>query len=170
MVDAISHLQPRALYAMLRACTSADARARAALSFVRGASEAAGGFLFLARTQELAFAASVEGEAPAGLIDYVHASWREYQQPRTGESQTMELVNIETVVQESTRWTSEDGARFERRVLGTHRHVNWTPIGIVMLREAPARPLRAMHHGHVHALCMALIDAHDVEVAEPVRP
>jgi len=166
MAAAIANLHPRALYAMLQACKSADDRARAALAFIRAGTGAAGGYLFLARNEGLSLAATADDDAPPGLLEYVTGAWKDCRRPRTDDSRTMEVAELEALVQEKARWTSDRGERFERRVLGTHREVYWTPIGLVMLREQPARELAALHHGHVHSLCMALMDAGDIRAPE----
>jgi hypothetical protein len=161
----IAALQPRKLYAMIRACTTPDARARAALEFLRASAAADGGFLFLAQRGALQLAASSEREPPAGLSDHVAGAWSRFSPPQADRSRTLDAREMQAALsteEDDPRWIGPGGAPFERRMLSTFRASIWIPVGIAALRAGAAGSLRPVRHAQIEALCDALIEAGDI--------
>ncbi|HKP63688.1 MAG TPA: hypothetical protein VJV78_43435 [Polyangiales bacterium] len=169
MADQVALPNPRALYTQLRECSSAQARAEAALEFVRGCTSSEGGCLFLMRGGQLALAANSNGvEATPELLQEASRTWdRELDRhPEDNKTETLELSTIAALhaaAQESPVWRSSNSEAFERRLLSVYRGPNWLPVGLVMLRAREGRALVPIRQVHIEALCNALLDAGDVQ-------
>ena len=165
----IAALQPRKLYAMIRACTTPAARARAALEFLRAGAAAESGFLFLARGRALQLAASGEREPPPGLGDHVAEAWSRFRSPQADRSRTLDAREMQALlaVEDDSRWTGPGGESFERRMLSTYRAAIWIPVGVAALRAGAERTLRPVRNAQIEALCSALIEAGDVPDLSP---
>jgi hypothetical protein len=168
MADQVALPNPRTLYTQLRECTSAEARAQAALEFVRGCTSSEGGCLFLMHAGQLALAANSNGVEPsAELLQEAARTWdRELDRhPEDNKTETLELSMIEAMqsAQESPVWRNSNAEAFERRLLSVYRGPNWLPVGLVMLRAREGRALVPIRQVHIEALCNALLDAGDVQ-------
>ena len=171
MPEPASLSHPRKLYVALRACPTAEARARAVLAFLSECTGAEGGFLFLSRASGLALAARAGAAEPAAdLVAHAARAFEQQLHMPPDEKKTREIGEIRAllVAEETPLWKS-GGESFERRVLSTHRGERWTPIGIAVLKVAEGKSLRPVRHVHVEAICRALLDAGDVvePAAEP---
>jgi hypothetical protein len=167
MPDANGLPSPQKLYKALIACTTAAARASAALEFLRGCTHSMGGYLFLAQGKEAALAASTTGPAPLDMLSEVRRIWdRELdKQPDDTSAQTLELNVMQAMREDSNEgplWCSANKELFERRLLSTYRGDCWVPVGIAMLRSNEGRALVPVRQVHLEALCNALLDAGDV--------
>jgi hypothetical protein len=161
--DRLGALHPRKLYAAIRACSSAQDRARTALLFACNGAGAASGLLFLAQKDGLKRAAGADSDATPELIEHVNEAWARRREPQGENSATIDTSELAAMtLAEDPHWTSPRGESFERRLLSVHRASRWVAVGIVMLRAVPARSLLAMRRAHVEALCNALIDAGDI--------
>lgn len=164
MSSSVGILHPRKLFEMLCACPSADARARAALEFVRGSTGATAGFLLYHKNGELVLAASTRDQPPSpALIAEAQRLWSEHLQPPTDDKATREIHDALTAtqpVEPRTSWTGPQGERFERRILSTNRP-RWALVGLVMLRVADGRTLLPIRHAHIEAICEAVLRAGD---------
>ena len=171
MRDPVSLLHPRKLYDMLRACTSADARARAALEFLRGSTGAELGFLLQERGARLALTASTRDQAPPpGLVEEAERAWNELRGAQVDDTKTRDIGEIQATGDQlpSSAWQSANGDSYERRVLGTHR-TQWVAVGLVVLKVGAGRALQPIRHAHVVAICEALLDSGDMSVVSPAR-
>jgi hypothetical protein len=165
MQDRVPALHPRKLYEMLRACPSAETRAAAALSFVRGCTGAKSGFLLVAREGELVIAARVyEGEVPRGLVEDATRTWSVGPSVQTNVSETLDASALAALdrMKDTPTWVSPSGEAFERRLLAAHRGSRWARAGLLLLKAAPGDTLLPIRHAHIEALCNALIDSGDV--------
>jgi hypothetical protein len=168
MADQVALPNPRTLYSQLRECTSAQARAQAALEFVRGCTNSEGGCLFLMSGGQLSVAANSNGVEPTPeLLQEATRTWdRELDRhPEDNKTETLELSTIAALqsTQESPVWHSSKSEAFERRLLSVYRGPNWLPVGLVMLRAREGRALVPIRQVHIEALCNALLDAGDVQ-------
>lgn len=162
-IAALPH--PRKLYTQLRECASSQARAQAALEFVRTCTSSEGGFLFLARGGQLQLAASTHpASPPADLVEEAHRTWARELDREPDDNKTLELSTIETLraAQESPLWRSASEELFERRLLSVYRSQSWVPVGLVMLRTHDNKALVPIRQVHIEALCSALLDCGDV--------
>jgi hypothetical protein len=167
MADPVQSLHPRKLYDMLAACTSLDARARAALAFLRGCTGSVGGFLFLAEGEGLVLKAQTTPEPPSPeLSSEAERVWRrELEAERDdGQTRTVDLRarKKSDPAAEGLLWSDTKGVAYERRMLATYRGPRFVPVGIVLLQAAPA--VVALRHAHVEAICNAFIDAGEIVV------
>lgn len=163
-MSSVGILHPRKLFEMLCACPSAEARARAALEFVRGSTGATAGFLLYHKSGELVLAASTRDRPPtAGLIAEAQRLWQEQLQPQHDDNATREIHEAMTADAPAPRtsWIGPNGEHFERRILSTNRP-RWALVGLVMLRVADGRTLLPIRHAHIEAICEAVLRAGDV--------
>jgi hypothetical protein len=170
MPDIVAPPHPRKLYTQLRECVSAQARAQAALEFVRGCTSSDGGFLFLSQAGELQLAASSQGEqSGADMIAEARRTWERELDRQPDDNKTLELSAIETMraAQESPLWLSANNEVYERRLLSVYRSATWVPVGLVMLRTRENKALVPIRQVHIEALCSALLDSGDVQERIP---
>jgi hypothetical protein len=171
MRDPVGLLHPRKLYDMLRACPSADARARAALEFLRASTGAESGFLLQPRNEHLALTASTrDQDPPAGLMAEAERVWTELRATEVDDTKTRDIGEIQATAEQlpSSSWQGPSGDVYERRVLGTHR-TQWVAVGLVVLKVGAGRTLQPIRHAHVVAIAEALLDAGDVGPRLPAR-
>jgi hypothetical protein len=164
MPEQVPLLHPRKLYTRLRECASANARAHAALEFVRTSTSSDGGFLFLRRAGELALAASTQDlQPPADLVEEARRTWDRELDRQPDDNKTVEMTTAEAFrVQESPLWLTSTKEVFERRLLSVYRSGTWVPVGLVMLRTQENKALVPIRQVHIEALCSALLDSGDV--------
>src|ERR1700755_249055 len=165
MPEIVALPHPRKLYTQLRECASAQARAQAALEFVRTCTSSEGGFLFLARGGQLQLAAStLLVQPPTDLVEEVRRTWNRELDREPDDNKTLELSTIEALraAQESPLWKSASKEVFERRLLSVYRTQTWVPVGLVMLRTRENKALVPIRQVHIEALCSALLDCGDV--------
>jgi hypothetical protein len=170
MPEIVALPHPRKLYTQLRECESAQARAQAALEFVRGCTSSDGGFLFLSRAGDLQLAASTQGLQPIeDLIAEARRTWERELDRQPDDNKTLELNSIETLraAQESPWWRSSNAEVYERRLLSVYRNATWVPVGLVMLRTRENKALVPIRQVHIEALCSALLDSGDVQERSP---
>jgi hypothetical protein len=147
---------------MLCACPSTDARARAALEFVRSMTGAGKAFLFLHRGGELSLVATSRDHLPPNGVGQAAALfWNEQLAAPADDKETRDIAELQAEITIAPRasWTSEGGEVFERRILATDRP-RWALCGLVVL--GAERPLSPIRHAHVAAICEALIESGDV--------
>jgi hypothetical protein len=166
MTHPVSLLHPRKLHAMICACPTPEARARATLEFLRGSTQSEEGFLFLMRRGELVLAASSQPEPPAGLAEEAARAFQlqlvnsmEDQDTRTVELSELQAHNL---LPENPVWTSASGDAYALRMLSTFYQERWVSAGLVMLKAKDPRTLVAIRHVHLQALCSALIESGDI--------
>jgi hypothetical protein len=166
MSETVALPHPRKLYTQLREFESAQARAQAALEFLRGCTSSEAGFLFLSRAGELTLVASSQGAQPsAELVEEAKRSWNRELDRQPDDNKTLELSTIETLraAQESPLWRNMHAELFERRLLSVYRRATWLPVGLVMLRTQENKALVPIRQVHIEALCSALLDSGDVQ-------
>jgi hypothetical protein len=171
MSEIVALPHPRKLYTQLRECDSAQARAQAALEFVRGCTSSDGGFLFLSQAGDLQLVASSQGEPSADdLLAEARRTWERELDRQPDENKTLELSAIETLraTQESPFWRSSNAEVYERRLLSVYRSATWVPVGLVMLRTRENKALVPIRQVHIEALCSALLDSGDVQERGPL--
>src|SRR5260221_2668945 len=156
MADPVGVLHPRKLYAMLRACPSADARAEAALEFVRECAGSEVGVLLLSRGGELAVAASTaDSTLPPGLLEATR-TWNREQATQANDDRTKTVDESARQalrsLSERPSWKGPTGEVFERCMLSIHRGTRWVRLGMVVLKVAEGRALSQIRHFHVEAL------------------
>jgi hypothetical protein len=158
--------RPRKLYTQLRECESSQARAQAALEFVRSCTSSDIGHLFLARAGDLVLAASTQGEPPsADLIDEARRTWDRELDRQPEDNKTVEFSSMDALLaaQERPLWRASNQDVFERRLLSLYRGATWLPIGLVMLRTRENQALVPIRQAHIEAVCNALLDSGDVQ-------
>src|SRR4249920_441068 len=99
--------RPRKLYTHLRECASTQARAQAALEFVRTSTSTDGGFLFLARAGDLVLVASTQGlQAPVDLIEEARRTWDRELDRQPEDNKTLEFSSLDALLaaQERPLW------------------------------------------------------------------
>jgi hypothetical protein len=166
MPEIVALPHPRKLYTQLRECATAQARAQAALEFVRGCTSSDGGFLFLSRAGDLTLAASTQSAQPAAdLVEEARRTWDRELDRQPDDNKTLELSTIEALraAQESPLWRNANKEIFERRLLSVYRSATWVPVGLVMLRTRENKALVPIRQVHIEALCSALLDSGDVQ-------
>ena len=162
MPNPVAFLHPQKLYSMLRACASAESRARAALEFVRGNTGSELGFLFLSRGEGLTLAAATrESRPPAGMDRTAFETFQRRLTLPPDDTRTLDVSEIRASAKDE-HWTSETGETYEHRMLATYRDGEFRGIGIAMLKRNADHELAPVRHMHVEALCAALIDSGDV--------
>jgi hypothetical protein len=174
MPEIVALPHPRKLYLQLRECASAQARAQAALEFVRGCTSSEAGFLFLSRGGDLQLTASTLAVQPGtDLIAEAQRTWDRELDRQPDDNETLELSTIEAMrsAQESPLWRNANQEVFERRLLSVYRSASWVPVGLVMLRTRENKALVPIRQVHIEALCSALLDSGDVQerIASPQK-
>jgi len=165
MANPTSLLPPRNLYQMLRACTSPDARARAALEFLRSGAGSQNGFLFQPKNGRLVVTASTGNQpAPPGMLEDAQRAFDELRDNALDDAQaTGTKVSMAAAMRApEPLWHAPGGVIFERRALGTHRAHRWTLVGLVMLRRDASQAVQPIRHTHIAAICEAMADAGDL--------
>jgi hypothetical protein len=150
----------------LRECASPQARAQAALEFVRSCTSSDVGYLFLARAGDLILVASTQGEPPpADLIEEARRTWDRELDRQPEDNKTVEFSSLDALVaaQERPLWHASNQDVFERRLLSLYRGVTWVPVGLVMLRTRENQALVPIRQVHIEAVCNALLDSGDVQ-------
>jgi hypothetical protein len=175
MSDANGLPSPQKLYKALIACSSPAARAGAALEFLRSCTHCTGGYLFLARGDEVSLAASTTGQSPADMLSEVRRIWDRELEKQSDDSsaKTIEINFLHALREgnaEGPLWCSAGKELFERRLLSIYRGESWIPIGIAMLRSIEGRALAPVRQVHLEALCNALLDAGDVTSRRTALP
>lgn len=157
-------LHPSKLYAMLRECADARARAAAVLDFLVTNSAARAGYFLLERQGELVLGASSTGqELPAPLMERARVLWASDQASHNeaDNTRTVDSRQHGATLLESPQWQAADGEKYDPRVLGTYRDSRWVPVAISVL-SADAEGARRIRQPHIDAICNAWIDAGDV--------
>jgi hypothetical protein len=167
MTHPVGLLHPRKLHAMICACPTTETRARAALEFLRGATQSQDGYLFLMlRGGELVMAASSQAEAPEGLAAEAARAWRlqlvtsmEDANTKTIEMNELQAHNL---LPENPVWMSPSGDAYALRMLSTFHEERWVSAGLAMLKAKDPHTLVSIRHVHLQALCSALIESGDI--------
>ena len=143
------------------------------LEFMRQATGARAGFLFLWRDNRLVVVAgSPTAEPPPGLFEAAQRAWDERPTSLRSDTTTVDLRGhlkaLGAAEPQETRWTSGGGASFTHRVLTIHRDSCWLPLGVAMLEIDAAHRLAPLRRAHVESMGEALFDCGDVQGAEPL--
>lgn len=163
MMQAQKMMQPRKLYAQLRACADARARASAVLEFMQGATGGTEGYVLIASRGELVVAASSKSqELPPALMERVRTLWASETDAHSENDMTHTVDSrlLGAALVESLQWRAGDQT-YEPRVLGIYRGSRWHPVGVVVLAVA-TEGLRSIRHAYIDAICNALIDSGDL--------
>jgi hypothetical protein len=142
------------------------------LEFLRSATGANGGYLFLWNNAELVLAAAAPGgEPPSGLEREALRFWNDHPRSTRSDNATVDLHgHMKTLNPDDgvSSVTTPSGTTFLHRVLTVHRDSQWVSVGIAMLEHESAQFLATLRRAHIDALCNALIDASDVQIGDPV--
>jgi hypothetical protein len=170
MADASAHIHPRKLYELLRACPSAETRAKAAFQFLAGASGSGHACLFLAGGADLVLVESSPGSAQVpGLAQEAIRALHAEQDMKVEDdrTKTVDIRMLEAIPETplSTIWHSHSGVAFDRSALSFYRDGRWATVGVFMFKPAELAAAKSIRRAHIEALCNAFVDSGDVVVA-----
>jgi hypothetical protein len=170
MADASAHIHPRKLYELLRACPSAETRAKAAFQFLSGAAGSNHACLFLVRGADLVLVGSSPGTAQVpGMAEEAKRALSAEQETKVEDdrTKTVDIRMLEAMPEApvSTTWQSSSGLVFDRSALSLYRDGGWISVGLFMFKPAELTAAKSIRRAHIEALCNAFVDSGDVVVA-----